>query len=108
MAYEFVRRLLNWRKGSEAIAHGNLKHFIPHDNLYVYNRKSENESVLIMINNSNESVTVDMARYQEVLEGYDGGRDIISGRDFNDLDTIRMDGNTSLVLELKPLTRAVE
>lgn len=108
VAYEFVRRLLNWRKGSEAIAHGNLKHFIPHDNLYVYNRKSENESVLIMINNSNESVTVDMARYQEVLEGYDGGRDIISGRDFNDLDTIRMDGNTSLVLELKPLTRAVE
>src|SRR5690606_17638743 len=31
-AYEFLRRMLNWRKTSDAMARGTLKHFIPQDN----------------------------------------------------------------------------
>lgn len=106
VAYEHIRRLLNWRKNSDAISHGKLKHFIPRDNLYVYNRKSENESVLVMINNSDKAVTPDISRYKEVLDGYEGAHDVISGRDFNDMNDITMEGNTTLVLELKPIRQA--
>src|SRR5690606_39867482 len=101
-----IRRLLNWRKSSAAISHGTLKHFIPLDNLYVYNRKSENESVLVLINNSDKEVTPDISRYTEVLEGFEGAHDVLSGRSFNHFDDITIQGNTSLVLELKPVRKA--
>ena len=106
VAYEHIRRLLNWRKNSTAISEGSLKHFIPRDNLYVYNRKSKDESVLVMINNSDKTITPDISRYREVLEGYEGAHDVLSGRDFNDMNSITIEGNTSLVLELKPVRRA--
>jgi len=106
LAYEHIRRLLNWRKNSGAISHGTLKHFIPLDNLYVYNRKSEYESVLVMINNSDKAITPDFSRYKEVLEGYEGAHEVLSGRSFNNFEDITIQGNTSLVLELKPVRKA--
>ena len=99
--------MLNWRKQSEAIAEGTLKHFIPHDNLYVYNRKSANESVLVMINNSDATATPDMTRFAEVLTGYASAKDVLSGKTFN-LNSISIAPHTSLVLELRGGDSATE
>jgi glycosidase len=107
-AFEYLRRVLNWRKGSEAIAEGTLKHFIPQDNVYVYNRKSDNESVLVMINNGNEAATPDMTRFAEVLTGYGSGRDVLTGKVFENLSSISIGPHSSLVLELKAGEKPVE
>lgn len=99
-AFGFIRQLLNWRKHSEAISKGVLKHYIPRDNLYVYNRKSENESVVVIINNSDKPVVADMSRYHEILQGYDRANDVLSGRSLSSLDSVSIEANASLVLEL--------
>jgi glycosidase len=107
-AYEFLRRLLNWRKDSEAIAKGTLKHFIPRDNVYVYNRKSGNQSVLVMINNGDTFATPNMSRFAEVLTGYGAAKDVLTGRTFDDLSSISLEPHSTLVLELKPSGKSVE
>lgn len=101
-AFDHIRKLLDWRKGSDAIKNGSLKHFVPYDNLYVYNRQSAKESVLVIINNSSETVKPDMSRFAEVLNGYDGGVDVLSGVELIDLNTIEIKGNKALVLKLNP------
>jgi hypothetical protein len=94
--------LLNWRKTSEAIAKGSLKHFLPQNNVYVYNRRSDNESVLVIINNGDATATQDMSRFAEVLTGYASAKDVLTGKVYNDLSSISLDAHSSLVLELKP------
>jgi glycosidase len=96
-----LEKLLNWRKSSKAVHSGSLKHFTPHDNVYVYNRKSADESVLVIINNKSENAEMDMTRYQEVLKGFTSAVDVISGRVLESLENIEIEGNSSLVLELK-------
>lgn len=100
-AFDYLEKLLNWRKSSKAVHSGSLKHFTPHDNVYVYNRKSADESVLVIINNKSENAKMDMTRYQEVLKGFTSAVDVISGRVLESLENIEIEGNSSLVLELK-------
>jgi len=67
-AYEFTKHLLSWRKGNEAIAKGSLKHFTPTSNgIYVYERKYNGKSVVVFLSGTNESKTIDLTPYQEIL-----------------------------------------
>ena len=100
-AFDHLRTLLNWRKESKAVHSGSLKHFTPQDNVYVYNRKAAGESVLVIINNKAEHSEIDMTRYQEVLKDYTGAVDVVSGKALDSLNNIKVEGNSSLVLELK-------
>jgi hypothetical protein len=59
-----------------------------------------------MINNSASAVKPDMQRFREVLKGYEGAVDRLSGKKFDDLYDIKIEGNRSLVLELKPQVKA--
>ena len=43
-AYTYVSKLLNWRKGNDAIGKGSFKHFITQNEVYVYERKYGNHS----------------------------------------------------------------
>ncbi|HTJ53081.1 MAG TPA: glycoside hydrolase family 13 protein [Cyclobacteriaceae bacterium] len=104
--FNHIQKLLKWRKSSDAIQHGSLKHFVPYNNLYVYNQKSEKESIVVMINNSIESKKIDTSRYEEFLKGYDGATDLLTGKKISNLHEIDMEGNSSLVLELIPSPKA--
>lgn len=105
-AYEHIKKILTWRKQSDAIANGDLKHFVPYDNVYVYNRKSDKESFVIVINNNAAPKKLDMKRYAEILKGYDSAVDVLSNKKFEDLNTIDVDANTSLILKLNPQLKA--
>lgn len=102
IAFNHLKKLLNWRKTSKVIHEGSLKHFVPYENVYVYNRKLGEESVLVIINNKPEAANLDMARFQEVLTGYSKASDVITGRQIDNLSNIKLAGNSSLVLNLQP------
>ena len=42
-----MQKLLQWRKGNEVIAKGQLKHFAPNKGVYVYERKYGDKSVVV-------------------------------------------------------------
>jgi glycosidase len=45
--FDYISTIAQWRKGSEAIAQGDFKHYVPEDEVYVYFRRVKNELVLV-------------------------------------------------------------
>jgi glycosidase len=107
-AFDHIQKLLKWRRSTEALKGGNLIHFIPFDNLYVYNQKSDKESVVVIINNNDKSIKPDMSRFEEILKGYEGGTDILTNKKIPNLNEIEVDANSSMVLILNPQLKAAK
>lgn len=80
-AYDFLSQLLQWRKGSKAIAEGTMKHYATDNGLYVYQRSAPEETVTVIINGRDSETTADMSRYYEILPKGAQMRDILSGRE---------------------------
>jgi neopullulanase len=101
-AYAFTKKLLNWRKDKEVIHTGKLKQFIPENNLYVYFRYNDRESVMVILNNSeNEKRTITRERYFEGLSGFTRGTDVMTGREITDLSSFTIAPKTAMIIELK-------
>jgi glycosidase len=101
-AYAFTKKLLNWRKDKEVIHSGKLKQFIPENNLYVYFRYNDKESVMVILNNSEkEARTITRERYLEAMDGFTRGTEIITGAEINDLSSFKIAPKTAMILELK-------
>ena len=101
-AYAFTKKLLNWRKGKEVIHSGKLKQFIPENNLYVYFRYNDKESIMIILNNSDkETRTITRDRYLEAMDGFTHGNEVITGTEINDLSSFKIGPKTAMIIELK-------
>ncbi|MDA0912320.1 MAG: glycoside hydrolase family 13 protein [Bacteroidetes bacterium] len=74
-----VRKLLNWRKSATAIHQGQLTHFVPKSGAYVYFRENEEQTVMVVLNKSDEALVMDVAEYDEVLAGRRQFSDPING-----------------------------
>lgn len=99
--YQFTQKLLNWRKRTEVIHTGKTKNFIPQNNVFVYFRYNEKESVMVVLNNSEKPETLDLKRFSESLNGFSKGNDIILDREFSLQNTLTVPAKTSMVIELK-------
>jgi glycosidase len=66
-AFEFIRKMLNWRKGNEVIGKGTLKHFSINQGVYVYERKYNGKSVVVIMNGDDREQTIPLAPYAEIL-----------------------------------------
>jgi neopullulanase len=99
-ALQFMKTLLNWRKGSEVIHHGKLKQFIPQDGIYVYFRYDDKGAVMVLINKNKESRKPDLSRFKEVLKDYRAGRDVLTGIGFILGDGMEIAGETAMVVVL--------
>ena len=99
-AFNYLKTLLNWRKNKTVIHNGKLKHFIPVDGVYVYFRYDENETVMVVLNNSERKQTLEKNRYLEMTGKYKQANDILSGKMF-DTDNILVPAKSALVFELQ-------
>ena len=66
-AFEFTRKLLNWRKGNEVLAHGTLKHYSISQGTYVYQRAYNGKSVVVVMNGTDAPQELNLESYREVL-----------------------------------------
>ncbi|WP_374459607.1 glycoside hydrolase family 13 protein [Chryseobacterium taeanense] len=99
--YQFTQKLLNWRKGKEVIHTGKTKNFVPQNNVFVYFRYNEKESVMVILNNNETEQTLDLKHFAESLKGFSKGKDIISDKDFSLQNNLTIPAKTSMVIELK-------
>lgn len=100
-AFNFVKKLANYRITSEALTIGKLTHFVPDNNVYVYFRHTNDKAVMVLMNNHNsESRTVDCKRFQEILKDYNSGIDVITGEKVNSLDEITVAKKSVRIIEL--------
>lgn len=99
--FDFTSKVFNWRKSKSIIHNGKLMHYLPDNNVYVYFRYNDTESVMVVINNSKDKQTFKLDRYKESLALYSSGKDIISDANFDLKSELSIDGKSSLILELK-------
>lgn len=99
--FDFTSKVFNWRKSKSVIHKGKLMHYLPDNNVYVYFRYNDTESVMVVINNSKDKQTFKLDRFKESLASYSSGKDIISDKNFDLKSEISIEGKSSLILELK-------
>lgn len=78
-AYDFIAAINNWRKNSDAIGKGDMKHFMPTNGVYLYRRKYGPEEVIVILNGKDEDLSVDMSRYAEIIPEGAVYTDILGG-----------------------------
>jgi glycosidase len=99
--FDFSKQVWNWRKGKSVIHTGSFTQFLPQNNVYVYFRHNENETVMVVINNSKEAQTLDLSRFSDLIKKHKSGLDIISGNMISLERTLTIDSKKSFILELK-------
>ena len=101
-AFDFTRRLAQFRKNSAALGSGKLMQFVPEDKIYVYFRYTDKESVMVIINKNDSSKNLDTKRFTERIEGYQKAVDVIDGKPISNLSTIGLPANSITILNLVP------
>lgn len=82
-AWDYLSRMLQWRRGeaNDVIAKGTLKHFMPQNGIYAYERRLGDKQVVVLLNGQSEPNTVTMERTVEILPYGKTMRDLVSGKD---------------------------
>jgi glycosidase len=99
--HDFSSKLFNWRKSKSVIHTGKTTHYVPENNVYVYFRYNDTESVMVIINNNAEKQTVNTNRFQENFLNYKSGKDVISEKTYDLNSEISIEAKSVLILELK-------
>ncbi|NOQ91597.1 MAG: alpha-amylase, partial [Flavobacteriaceae bacterium] len=98
--HAFTKKLLTWRKDKKVIHTGKTIQFVPQNNVYVYFRTIDNETVMIIINNNPETQTLDLTRFNEAIKNSKKGKDILSNKEINLTEKLTIEGKKSMVIEL--------
>ena len=99
--FDFSKKVLNWRKSKEVIHTGKLTHYIPENNVYVYFRHNDKETVMVVINNAPDSQKLNLTRFQENIKSFTSGNDILSGKTIDLKAELSIEGKSSMIVELK-------
>lgn len=78
--FNYLSAILNFRKSSEALSKGKMIQFIPRDGIYVFFRFTDNQKVMVVVNNNSVDKSVDMSRFNEMDIIGCHARDIVSNK----------------------------
>lgn len=98
--FDVTSKLFQWRKNKAVVHTGKTTHYIPQENVYVYFRYDDKETVMVVINNSADAKTIKTNRFQENIKNFKSGKDVLSGKSIDLKNEISLEGKSVLVLEL--------
>lgn len=99
-AHQFLSRVATWRQDKDVIHNGKLTHFIPEDNIYVYFRHNDRETVMVVLNGLNEARNLDTARFNELLKGYRSGYDVVGDQSVEIGSTLEVGPRQAMIIDL--------
>jgi neopullulanase len=100
-AFNFIKKLANYRKNSEALTTGKLTQYLPMDGIYVYFRHTNNKSVMVIMSQNNEDRNLDTNRFMENIQGNISAKNVITEELISDLKTLKIPANSFTILELQ-------
>lgn len=99
-AFNYICKLLSWRKGNTAISEGSTKQFMPTNGLYVYCRESGNRKAIVILNGKDEDLKgVDMSRYEEIMQPGMKLTNIVTGESVEIQQLMDFPARATLILE---------
>lgn len=100
-AYDFMKKLLDWRKTQPVIHSGKLTHYIPEDNIYVYFRYDTGKTIMVVLNGNPEDKELATSRFKENIKNFTGATNVLTGEVLSDIGKLKLQPWGSLILELK-------
>jgi glycosidase len=100
-AFNYVRKLANYRKFSSALQTGKMMQYIPQDGVYLYFRYDNLKTVMVVYNSRDKEQTISTQRYAERIKGAVKAINVITG-DTIEINTLTIPAKATLVLELIP------
>ncbi|MBZ9653061.1 glycoside hydrolase family 13 protein [Psychroflexus montanilacus] len=79
----FLKTLLNFRKTSDAIMEGKMVHFAPFEGVYAVFRIHDNQTVVSFLNTNDESIKVNLSRFEELNLDGKQFKNVIQASGFN-------------------------
>lgn len=98
-AWNFISRLANWRRGNEVISKGSLKHFMPENGVYVYERSYKGKRVVVMMNGTDSENVIDGTIYREIMPEGSTLTDILSGEKITIAREMRLPARALYILQ---------
>lgn len=98
-AIDFLSKVATWRKGNKVISEGTLKHFMPENGMYVYERRLGDKRAVVIMNGTDRQLSVDMSIYREILPTGTTLKDVITGEEFTITPEIHFAPRALYILE---------
>ncbi|WP_295675974.1 glycoside hydrolase family 13 protein [uncultured Mucilaginibacter sp.] len=98
-AFNYVRKLANYRKNTTALQTGKLMQYIPEKGIYVYFRYDDKKTVMVVYNSRDKEQSTTTERYAERISGAKSAKNIITDELVN-LSNLTISGKSTLLLEL--------
>jgi neopullulanase len=99
-AWDYMQKLLHWRRKNEAVTAGTMIHYAPRNGVYVYGRVKGDRKVLVILNGALKDQSISMDRFTDITSGYRFGRDVVTAQEFDLKNTITIPAKGEYVLEL--------
>jgi len=101
-AWDYLSQILRWRRSpavNEVIAKGSLKHFMPQNGIYAYERRLGDRQVVVLMNGNDTPVETVMDRTEEILPYGTVMHDLISGDDVTVTETMTFGPRQVMILQ---------
>lgn len=97
--FNWLSRLLHWRKGNSVITKGSQTQFIPYQGVYVIARQYNGRTVLTVLNGKSTAATMQVKRYAEVIGSNARVKDVLTNRYYDLTKDLELRPRQVLVLE---------
>ena len=98
--FNWLSKLLKWRRNNMVITKGKQIQFIPYKGVYVIARQWNDQTILTILNGTNQAVTLPLDRYAEVIGNHQEAKDVISGRKVKLGSELQLKARDTKVIEL--------
>ncbi len=99
-AFDFVKKLAQFRKNCPAVQTGKMTQYLPIDGVYVYFRHDGERSVMVIMGQNEKELTISGRRFSENLRGYTSGKNVLDGSKVGDLGQFLVPPGSVQVIEL--------
>ena len=101
-AWNYLQKLLLWRKNNIAVTKGKLIHYAPNKSgIYVYGRIKDNHTVMVILNSALTEQTVQMDRFSDIIGKFTKGRDVITSNALDLTKSVNIPAKGEYILDLE-------
>lgn len=100
-AFEYIKTLTHWRKDAIATHEGRFLHFVPEENIYIYFRIHEEQTIMVIMNMNEEERIIGRDRYREVLDDFAKGTNVLDKANIDLSKDFMVSGKTTTIWKLE-------
>jgi neopullulanase len=98
--FNHVKTIANFRKTSKALTQGKLVQYVPEDAVYVYFRKTDKETVMVIMNTAKEKKDIPLNRFADDVNGKKKGINVLTKKEVSLQNTVAIEAMSLQIISL--------